>query len=420
MRQLTRFILLAALAIFSQSSSAQNKVKVVSYNVLNYPFGDMADRQDTLAIILEELKPDLLLLQELKTEAGLNQIATESCAGLDGDYQASIWEPLQSNPNSSWPLQQGLVYNKEVLGMLEELVILTPYRDVNAFRMYVKDEATAAGDTTFFNAFVTHLKSSQGADNEALRNDMAEAFVAALTDFDPEVPAIFAGDFNIYTSDEPAYQTLLDPANAIVFLDPIDAPGEWTESSFDMPEILTQSTRSSQIYGDGAGGGLDDRFDFALLSDHFFSSNASLQYVEDSYTAYGNTGQCYNGSLIGCEEDDDVPAEVTWALYHMSDHLPVIFELETSTPLTIAEKQLDLSPFPTLVHRSGHLLMSLSDTSWRGTLRVLQSDGKMVREASGVFHDGDRITVPSNAGMLLFHWTREDGAQDVQRLSIVD
>lgn len=420
MNFLRPFALLVLLSVCASNASSQDIIKVMSYNVLNFPFGDMADRQDTLALILEELQPDLLLLQELKTEAGLNQIATESCSGLDGDYVASTWEPLQSNPTSSWPLQQGLVYNKEVLGMLEESVILTPYRDVNAFRMFVKDEATTGGDTTYFNVFVTHLKSSQGSDNEALRNDMAVAFVAALEDFDPGVPAIIAGDFNIYTSDEPAYQTLLDPLNPVVFLDPIDAPGAWTESSFGMPEVLTQSTRSSQIYGDGAGGGLDDRFDFALLSTHFFDMASPLQFVEGSYTAYGNTGLCYNGSLIACEEDDDVPPEVTWALYHMSDHLPILFNLETSSPLSIAANGEGMSVFPALVYRSGHLQISLKGSSWPGSLRIVQSDGTLVGESSGVFNNGDRLKDLPASGMLLFQWTREDGRQHVDRLPVLD
>ena len=64
-------------------SPAQSTVRVASYNVLNFPTGTMPDRQDTLAVILEDIQPDLLLLQELKSAEGLAMIVEESCRDWD-------------------------------------------------------------------------------------------------------------------------------------------------------------------------------------------------------------------------------------------------------------------------------------------------------------------------------------------------
>ncbi len=317
---------------------AQTEINVTSYNVLNFPTGSMQNRQDTLKKILNYTQPDLLLLQELKSEEGLNSIAQESCADLDGNYVSSTWISQQSNQNSDWNLQQAIVYNTDVFGLDEERLKTTDVRDINIFKLFLRDVALANGaDTTFIYVFVSHLKSSSGAENEAARLQMAEVFVNALTEIDPNSYCIFGGDFNLYSSSEPAYQLLLNSDNAIVFEDPIDAPGNWTSSSYPFKEILTQSTRTSQIYGDGAGGGLDDRFDFILASENLMNPSETLHYQANSYEAIGNNGTCYNQNITDCDEDNDVPMEILNALYYMSDHLPIVMTLETEIVLAVDE-----------------------------------------------------------------------------------
>ena len=74
---------------------------------------------------------------------------------------------------------------------------------------------------------------------------------------------------------------LLDPTNRIRLRDPINTPGDWNSSSFQPKSVLTQSTRASSIFGDGAGGGLDDRFDFVLLSSDMFQPWNTIVYEEE-------------------------------------------------------------------------------------------------------------------------------------------
>ena len=55
--------------------------------------------------------------------------------------------------------------------------------------------------------------------------------------------------------------------------DPINTPGSWNNNE-DFRGVHTQSTRtSSSGFGGGAGGGLDDRFDFIMVSQnlHYYS-----------------------------------------------------------------------------------------------------------------------------------------------------
>jgi hypothetical protein len=102
--------------------------------------------------------------------------------------------------------------------------------------------------------------------------------------------------------------------------DPIETPGAWHNNS-GYAAIHTQSTRTSDIGDDGSTGGMDDRFDFILVS-----SSLTDRVVNDSYTAYGNDGAHFNQSIIS-GTNSAVSTEIADALYYASDHLPVYADI---------------------------------------------------------------------------------------------
>lgn len=315
-------VLLASLTTFGQES-----VTVMSYNLLNFPTGNLAGREDTLKLIINYVQPDLFLVQELKTDSGLQLIVNESFSDLPANYQATTFLPQQSNPGSVSKLQQAMVYNSDRFGLVEEGFIMTSTRDINRFKLYWKGpELENGSDTVFIYVFVTHLKSSEGTSNQQARLEMAQSFTTYLSHLPVNASVIFAGDLNLYNSTEPAYEELLDATNTVVMRDPIDSPGNWHSASFQPKSILTQSTRSSIIFGDGASSGIDDRFDFILLSDNMFHEWNTVKYLTDTYKALGNNGSCYNQSITACT-GGDVPDSILRPMYFMSDHLPVVLEL---------------------------------------------------------------------------------------------
>jgi len=315
------------------TATAQQPVTVMSYNLLNFPTGNLAGREDTLRILIDHVRPDIFIIQELKTDSGLQLIVDRSFAGLPGTYAATTFIPQQSG-TGVFPLQQAMVYNTGLFGLLSEGYLMTAVRDINKFCLYWKDPLLAEGaDTVKLYLFVTHLKSSQDSANVAARLDMVQTFTTHLQYLPANASVIFAGDLNVYNSNEPAYQELLDPTNAIVLRDPIDSPDTWNSSSFPKREIHTQSTRASAIFGDGAGGGMDDRFDFILVSRNMMGPVHSITYMADSYDALGNNGTCYDQSITACA-GGDVPYEIIRAMYHMSDHLPVVMELQFTSGIT--------------------------------------------------------------------------------------
>ena len=312
------------LVINSISLFAQRDIKIMSYNLLIYPQGEMVNRIDTLSKILDYYEPDLLLLQELKNEQGL-QLITKELNDLFGNYSSGTYIPQISNPSNSWRLQQNVIYNENIFELVSEQTIETPYRDVNYFQLQFLEEADIPS-SQLFHIYVTHLKSSQGGTNEQLRLSMVEVMNNHISLLPPNSNIIVAGDFNVYYSGEPAYELLLRSNGTNTLHDPIDMSG-WASTDFPNKEIFTQSTRLSSL-NDGSGGGLDDRFDFVLLSDQLMSPIGRFQYQDSSYRALGNNGTCYNQDLIACSSVDNVPFDILRSLYHMSDHLPVVLSLD--------------------------------------------------------------------------------------------
>ena len=190
----------------------------------------------------------------------------------------------------------------------------------------------------------------------------------------PGFIANVAGDFNFYTSNEEGYIKLLDNNNPIQIIDPIDRPCPtfpndgvdyfdfnnyninyfWRNSTFS--DIHTQSTRTSTaglIDQGGATGGLDDRFDFIMMSKNLQNSS-QLYYVDNSYKTIGNHGNCYNSYISDPNCSGALYTQtVRNSLIQFSDHLPVVMEIESpENTLTTSSYSLPLSIFGSNVVRS--------------------------------------------------------------------
>jgi exonuclease III len=315
------------------------QIKVMSYNLLNFPTGNFIGRVDTLRPIIDFYKPQLFLIQELKTEDGLIEIADMMNDLGYGTFTNAPFIAQQSDPNNPYFLQQALVYDTDIFTLAFQDEIITSVRDVNYYKLYLNDETQQDGsDTTFINVFVTHLKSSTGTDNEQSRLQMVNAFESYIeANLDSDDLVMIAGDFNLYSTNEPAYQELVNASNEIPMIDPFANYGNWAVSNFNHREILTQSTRSSQIGNDGAGGGVDDRFDFIMFSNAFYSNSSPVKFLEGSFKSLGNNGTCYNSSITSCASGNDVPSNILRNLYYMSDHIPQVCELEIDLNLSVTE-----------------------------------------------------------------------------------
>lgn len=323
---------------------AQENFKLMFYNLLNFPLEDaVPNRLQYLEVILDDYRPDLFMVCELNNETGANTILT-SLQFINPNYQSAVFEFNTSDDNISDQNDlQNLIYYDSSKFVLENQTIVTSiFRDFNHYRMKI-NSLESNTNPVFIDVIVCHLKASSGTENQNLRLQMVEDLVAYLETLPSDSNVVLAGDFNVYTSSEPAFEELLDidNNNNIDFIDPADRVGSW-HTNPNYIDVMTQSTRTQTGFG-GSTGGFDDRFDFILTSENM-QTNPKIKFVADSYKIYGNNEniQCYNQAI---NSSDCAGAEyspfIREALHDFSDHLPVTLELQTNQTLSLEKFTLN-------------------------------------------------------------------------------
>jgi exonuclease III len=338
-------ILFIAFLVFGFLGQAQETIKAMAYNLLEFPSAPPSNRAQILQAIIDEYEPDIFMVCELESEAGANIILNSSLNDEGNNYAMAPFEPSQSGDPDH---QQLLFYRKAMFSLESSEVIPTVVRDINHYQLKLST-ADQETDPVLIEVFVTHLKSSQGTANKQLRLQMVQEFTNRLETLDPNSFVLFGGDFNLYTQSEPAYQEMLDPTNNITMADPLDRPGSWHDN-INYEDIHSQSTRiSSGPFGTGAGGGLDDRFDFIVISENMLT-DPKLEYVPESYKSFGNNGNCFNNSINDASCSGDFSQELRDYLYNMSDHLPIVMEMQTNKEIVLNNE--DFARQPSIILKS--------------------------------------------------------------------
>jgi endonuclease/exonuclease/phosphatase family metal-dependent hydrolase len=298
--------LLLLFSFYYNASFGQDTVKVVTYNLLRYN-GD-TDRNNYFKKVIDELSADIYITQELSNSSGVSNFLNNilNFGGDDKFLSAKFYDDHD--------IDQALFFNKDKFEIISTSKIIGDPRDIMVYRLKHFDT-----EKLFF-IFNMHLKASQGSSNQIRR----ETQVSSLIDYTKQMSNdhfyIAAGDFNIYTTNEPAYRKFFEETSTGIgkFNDLITVEGKYNEAEFS--SVHTQSPRTSQ-FGGGASGGLDDRFDYILFSDSLVSSDRTF-VIENSYNVLGNDGNHYN-MAINEMPNSSVSQDIADALHYASDHLPV-------------------------------------------------------------------------------------------------
>jgi len=306
-RTLITFIIL--LLLNQNFLLAQNReiVRIVTYNILNY---SDESRNPDFKKVLDEIEPDIVVVQEILTQYGVNVFRS----GVLGDeFEAGTFI-------NGYDTDNAIFYKDSLLTFISNIAISTALRDISQFTLV----HNFSGDTLII--YSVHLKASSGSTNEQKR--LAE--VNILRNVTDNLPLgtnfMIIGDFNIYYSNEPAYQKLINQSTTGYFLDTQPA-GNW-HNNIAYASLHTQSTCGllSGCPNGGSGGGMDDRFDMMLFS-QAVSDTGGITYVADSYIPFGNDGQHLNNS-INDPPFNVITQQVADALYNASDHLPVYADFD--------------------------------------------------------------------------------------------
>ncbi|MGD8978602.1 MAG: endonuclease/exonuclease/phosphatase family protein [candidate division WOR-3 bacterium] len=318
--------------VFIAQLGSSSTARIATYNILNFPESIGAQRLDDFRTVLSYIDPDILVVQEMQSQYGVDLFLDSVMLPLRNTFASA---PFHDGPGTD----NALFYRQDKVSFLSADYIATTNRDIAEYRLFLEDGGYE------LHLLSVHMKASGGAVNEAIRLQEATTLRNYLGALVPGTDFVVAGDFNIYYSDEPAFQMMTDSLenNQGRLFDPLNMSGNWHENS-SYASVHSQSTRVEQLPDGGAGGGLDDRFDMILCSQSLLDS-VGLLLNGNSYTVCGNDGAHFNLS-INYGSNGSVPAYIADALYWASDHLPVFVELSIDTTPSMQQPVVRVWPNP--------------------------------------------------------------------------
>lgn len=301
-------LVLFVLCSFSLGAQVDD-FKLVSYNLLNYNPNNIDDRHDEFRLIMNEIQPDILVVQEVDGAAAVQMFA-DSVLNIDSTTYAIA--TFINGPDSD----VGLFYKSRIFRAMQVNHYATNLRDIVHHQLKTDLVGRASDTSAVLHVIGLHLKASNGSSNQALRKAEVDSLNKVLQAIANE-PVIVCGDFNIYGSNEAAYQSLTKEGSGFLH-DTLNLAGTWNSPLY--AQYHTQSPRTTRFNG-GANGGLDDRFDMILFSapiaqDSIYGYNGDMQ-------VFGNDGMHYNKALTDPPMHPTLSDTMIDALHYASDHLPI-------------------------------------------------------------------------------------------------
>lgn len=331
-RPLSLLCLLVALFSFSVSHAQTETLKVMQYNLLNYgnntgycntTNNNINDKNAYIRTILTAYYPDILTVCEMGGSSTLPNDFLRNNLNING---VNYWMTSPGSKGNEASLTNCVFYNSLKVTLVGHSVAQTNTRIVDVYDFKFKSDESGQMTLT---CVVAHLKAGTGSDNEGKRKIMAENTMRYLENNYRNRNVLIMGDFNLYKSTEAAYQALINKSAYphAYFVDPVYpyGVGSWTANG-SFAEYHTQSTHADSYSDCHSSGGLDDRFDFIMMSNSIYSGNDGIQYINGTYHALGQDGRHFNKS-VNNPLNYSVSQEVADALYGNSDHLPIIMEL---------------------------------------------------------------------------------------------
>ncbi len=318
MKKLLPFLFLAACSI----TTAQDTIRVCTYNVLNYSFTNEDGREAKFERIFRAIKPDILIVQEL-ADVLSNQRLLHSYSRALGGGQVGF-ATFNNGPDTD----NMLYYNPKKIkfGAIGASYYATELRNIAHYTVALENSNDS------LHIISVHLKAGDTEMDEIQRTNE----IMTLKNNMPMGSGdnvIVAGDFNFYSPEEVPYTMLTNTP----FQRLVDPLGPWERNSTQYLNFYTQSPRMEpdEGCGGGTGGGMDDRFDFILHSEAL-----SDNFVKGSYAVLGNDGVDRRNAPINNPPNTKVSSQIADDLVCASDHLPVYADFVFNTPTSINDVNL--------------------------------------------------------------------------------
>ena len=323
-RVFTPVVLLALLL-----AAPAHALRVVSYNILNYPGSSGPARAPYYRTILAPLNADVIVTGEMASASGGETEFLNEVLNVMGPGQWAAVPFVNGNDSDAACFYR--ISSVQFLGQWS--FYPNPanlLRLVHVYRLKPAGYMAAAAELRIYAA---HLKASDTSGDAAQR--LAE--VTGLRDSMNALPvgthALALGDFNFYRSSEAGYQKFLESqANNIGRVYDMLPAGSWHDGA-SYAAFHTQSPCKTTPCASGAAtGGMDDRFDF-ILPTYNLGTGQGLGVLTGTCIPVGNDGLHLNLNITDSPTIPEGAAYAT-ALKLASDHLPVRIDLQLPARIT--------------------------------------------------------------------------------------
>jgi len=400
-------------------------IRMMQYNLMYYTnnsgisdcnsvSNNLDNKDANIKTIFQYVQPTVFCVCEIGSQTLYADRLLNNAINTDGiDYY--LRGPLTNQSGGN--IANMIYYDSRKLTLYKSTNITTSYRDINGYTFYYNADDLSDGDTVFMTFWIAHLKAGSYSNNEEARLVQVQKLMNRISSSGMPGNYIFSGDFNIYYSDEPAYQELTEYSNSLYrFYDPVNSPGYWHNSS-QFASLHTQSTRS-QDADCFSSGGLDDRFDIILVSPYIYYGSNRVHLVEDSYHALGQDGARLNGSIIS-PANTSIPSNVATALYQQSDHLPVIMDMTIDAHVGVQNHANDF--FVRVVNpvRETMQVELQNNESGRYDIALYTIEGRLLGHYQEYLEEGVhrlQYPFPYGKGAYLVCFQHENGQKVVKKL----
>lgn len=296
-------------------------LRLIDWNILNYPGTSGPTRDPGYRTVLAPLNADVLITEEMTSQAGVNEYLASLNTMEPGQWAAAPF--LDGNDTDS-----GLFYKPARVQFLGQWGFYpnaaNQLRLVHVYRMIPVGYSAEAAE---FRVYALHLKASKGFETQ--RAQEATGLRDSMNAMPPGTHAFAVGDCNFYTGLEPAMVKMLENQlnNTGRLYDPLGLQNVTWQDNTTMLIADTQSPCASTpgCAPGAATGGMDDRFDLILPTTNF-ADGSGYELVPGSYVSVGNDGLHHNLNLTDAPVIPEGAAYAA-ALRSISDHLPVRVDL---------------------------------------------------------------------------------------------
>lgn len=326
---LLRRVLVPAAFVALLSAAPAHALRVVDYNILNYPGSSGPARAPYYQTILAPLGADVIVTGEMSSPTSVTEFKSEVLDVMEpGQWAAATF--VDGNDTDA-----GFFYRTATVQFLEQGSFYpdspADLRLVHVYHVRPVGYTAAAAELWIY---AMHLKASDTSADEFKRYTEAIGVRGQMeANLPVGVRALILGDMNFYRSTDRGYKKFIqDTLGNIGRTYDVLPAGTWHDGASFAP-IHTQSPCLSGTCASGAAtGGLDDRFDF-ILPTYSLVTGQGLALLPGTMKPVGNDGLHFNLNITDPPTIPEGAAYAT-ALKLASDHLPVRVDLQVPAEIT--------------------------------------------------------------------------------------